>query len=91
MSVLLGAQGFHTNTRCEARHRDLLQETASFGRECGDTKFYDCCAVSSRMCIYYVVAECHNSGVGSTGAQGAGAPPYLKLYLTYLLHEVQNS
>ncbi len=52
LSVLLRAQAFHTNTRCEARHRDLLQETASFGRERGDTNFYDCCAVSSRMYFY---------------------------------------
>ncbi len=36
------------------------------------------------------VFQCSSSGVGSTGAQGAGAPPYLS-YLTYLLHEVQNS
>ena len=45
-AAVIASQGVPTSTRCEARHKDLLQEAVSVRKECGGMEVFDCCAVS---------------------------------------------
>ena len=49
-ACLTGSQALHTRTqRCEAKLQDLLQESASLKKDCGEMGVHDCCAVSFRI------------------------------------------
>ena len=46
LSILAKSQALQTSGRCEARHKDLLEEAADIRKDCGEVYVYNCCAVS---------------------------------------------